>query len=150
ISGLALAGARARSGASVEVIEHHPEWQITSSGITLQPPAIRALDRLGLLDEVARRGSLHDEIHHYDPAGNRVQVITPHARAGPGKPSCGGIMRTDLHEILLESALEAGVHIRMGTTVASLNGGDQSVAVELSDGDTGEYDLVVGADGIRS
>src|SRR5262249_57769681 len=98
--------------------------------------ATGGLDRLGLRDEVAQRGSLHGEIPHYAPAGNRVQVITPHALAGPGKPSCGGIMRTDLHEILLESALEAGAHIRMGTTVASLNRGDEAVAGELSGGDT--------------
>ncbi len=150
ISGLALAGARGRSGASVEVIERHPEWQITSSGITLQPPAIRALDRLGLLDEVGRRGSLHDDIHHHDLAGNRVQVVTPKRLAGPDRASCGGIMRTELHEILLESALDAGANIRMGTTVTSLAGSDESATVELSDGATGEYDLVVGADGIRS
>ena len=61
ISGLALADARAAAGDLTVVAEAQPEWQISSSGITLQPSAVRALDRLGLLNLVEQRGSTHTE-----------------------------------------------------------------------------------------
>jgi 2-polyprenyl-6-methoxyphenol hydroxylase-like FAD-dependent oxidoreductase len=66
--------------------------------------------------------------------------------AGPEYPGTVGIMRGDLHAILLDAAREAGAEIRLGTTVQELGAGE----VELSDGSARGYDLVVGADGIRS
>ena len=44
----------------------------------------------------------------------------------------------------------AGVPCRLGTAVTSLMQDDRSVTVAFSDGTSGAYDLVVGADGIRS
>jgi 2-polyprenyl-6-methoxyphenol hydroxylase-like FAD-dependent oxidoreductase len=42
------------------------------------------------------------------------------------------------------------VQVRWGTTVTAMENGDGGVAVELSDGTSGSYDLLVGADGLRS
>jgi 2-polyprenyl-6-methoxyphenol hydroxylase-like FAD-dependent oxidoreductase len=50
-----------------------------------------------------------------------------------------------VHRILREHA--AGVPLRLGVTVTGLDGAGK---VALSDGTTGSYDLVVGADGVRS
>jgi len=44
----------------------------------------------------------------------------------------------------------ANVRCRLGTSVISLEQDDRRVLVGFSDGSTGDYDLVVGADGIRS
>ena len=52
--------------------------------------------------------------------------------------------RAGLHALLLEAA--ADVPVRRGLTVARIAG----QAVELSDGSGGDYDLVVGADGVHS
>jgi 2-polyprenyl-6-methoxyphenol hydroxylase-like FAD-dependent oxidoreductase len=52
--------------------------------------------------------------------------------------------RADLHALLLEAA--GDVPIRRGLTVARIAGR----AVELSDGSGGDYDVVVGADGVHS
>jgi 2-polyprenyl-6-methoxyphenol hydroxylase-like FAD-dependent oxidoreductase len=40
--------------------------------------------------------------------------------------------------------------MRLGTSIMSLTQDHQRVSVGFSDGSTGEYDLVVGADGISS
>ena len=44
----------------------------------------------------------------------------------------------------------ANVHCRLGTSVTSLEQDGRRVSVGFSDGSTGDYDLVVGADGIGS
>jgi 2-polyprenyl-6-methoxyphenol hydroxylase-like FAD-dependent oxidoreductase len=43
-----------------------------------------------------------------------------------------------------------GARSRLAVTVTSLRRGDAVVSVEFSDGGSGDYDLVVGADGIAS
>ena len=57
-----------------------------------------------------------------------------------------GILRRPLHTILLGAAEDAGAQVRLGTTVQALDGPE----VELSDGTSARYDLLVGADGIGS
>ncbi len=47
-------------------------------------------------------------------------------------------------------AQEVGAKLRFATTVESLTQDDDGVDVTFSDGSTGRYDLVVGADGLRS
>ena len=65
-------------------------------------------------------------------------------RCGP----CLGIARSDLHYRLAKRA--AGLHVRLGVTVQALRQHEDHVWVQLSDGSSETYDIVVGADGIRS
>jgi 2-polyprenyl-6-methoxyphenol hydroxylase-like FAD-dependent oxidoreductase len=62
--------------------------------------------------------------------------------------SCLAIHRRALHDILLRGT--DGVPIRWGTTVEEIVQDSSSVRVRFSDGSTGAYDVVVGADGIYS
>jgi 2-polyprenyl-6-methoxyphenol hydroxylase-like FAD-dependent oxidoreductase len=57
-----------------------------------------------------------------------------------------GIERTKLHDALKSGA----VSCRLGAWVTSLSQDDHCVSVVFNDGMTGEYDLVLGADGIHS
>jgi 2-polyprenyl-6-methoxyphenol hydroxylase-like FAD-dependent oxidoreductase len=59
-----------------------------------------------------------------------------------------GIARTRLQQVLLASAAE--VPCRLGTALTSLTHDEQRVRVGFSDGSSGDYDLVVGADGLAS
>ena len=52
--------------------------------------------------------------------------------------------------IASSSTAAAGVPTRLGTTVTALSQEDDEVNVTFADGSTGNYDLVVGADGIHS
>ena len=56
--------------------------------------------------------------------------------------------RADLHAFLREAAGE--VPIRIGLAVERLAQRNGIVSVDFSDATNGEYDLVVGADGIQS
>jgi 2-polyprenyl-6-methoxyphenol hydroxylase-like FAD-dependent oxidoreductase len=61
---------------------------------------------------------------------------------------CIGIVRPLLHSALAKGVTD--VPCRLGTAVTSVTQDDRSVTVAFSDGTRGAYDLVVGADGIRS
>jgi 2-polyprenyl-6-methoxyphenol hydroxylase-like FAD-dependent oxidoreductase len=61
---------------------------------------------------------------------------------------CVGIPRVRLHQALLAAA--AAVPARLGISVTSLTQEGERVLVGFTDGSTGRYDLVVGADGVHS
>jgi FAD-dependent urate hydroxylase len=73
-----------------------------------------------------------------------VDVAALWSGVGP----CLALHRADLHDVLVEGARD--VPIRMGVTVRALREQDAAVSVELDDGSTSDYDLVIGADGIHS
>ncbi len=58
-------------------------------------------------------------------------------------------MRGDLERVLFE-ALGDRVDVRFGSSVESVEGRPESIDVTLTDGTSGTYDLLVGADGIHS
>ena len=59
---------------------------------------------------------------------------------------CVAVHRRDLHELLREAA---GVPIRWGTTLESADVGATNARVRFDDGSDGDYDLLVGADGVH-
>jgi FAD-dependent urate hydroxylase len=147
IAGLALAPLLARIGASPEVVERQPVWPSTGTGLYLPGNAARALRALGLEAQVASRAVEILRQRFCDQRGRllfEVGVAELWEAVGP----CLALHRADLHALLREAAVD--VPIRMGVAVERLAQRDGSVSVELSDGTTGEYDLVVAADGIHS
>jgi FAD-dependent urate hydroxylase len=147
IAGLALAPMLARAGVSLEVIEREPAWRPSGTGIYLPGNAARALRALGLEAHVASRAVEIPWQRFRDQRGRllfEVDVAELWRSVGP----CLAIHRADLHELLLEAA--GDVPIRLGLTVNRVTDQDRIVSVELSDGTSGDYDLVVAADGIGS
>ena len=55
-----------------------------------------------------------------------------------------------MHKILSETAIELGTNVRLGTTITDLEDDGKRVHVTFSDGTSGDYDVVVGADGVQS
>lgn len=68
----------------------------------------------------------------------------------PDVPFQISMTRADLHAILTRAVGDLGVRIRLGTTWREIAEGTDGVTVEFSDGSRQAYDLMVGADGIRS
>jgi FAD-dependent urate hydroxylase len=147
IAGLALAPMLARAGVAVEVIEREPAWRPAGTGIYLPGNAARALRALGLQAQVASRAVEIARQRFYDHRGRllcEVDVAELWAPVGP----CLAVHRAELHALLREAADDES--IRTGVAVERLAQRDGIVSVEFSDGTSGEYDLVVGADGIDS
>jgi 2-polyprenyl-6-methoxyphenol hydroxylase-like FAD-dependent oxidoreductase len=142
----------ASRGVAVDLVEIKPEVAALGSGITLQGNALRELKALGVWDAVEAAGYPFDVtgIRAPDPAGSIVAEIPDAQTGGPDLPAVMGMPRPELAKILVDRATEVGVKVRTGTTFTELTQDDDGVDVTFSDGSTGRYDLVVGADGVRS
>jgi 2-polyprenyl-6-methoxyphenol hydroxylase-like FAD-dependent oxidoreductase len=150
IGGLAVAAAFAARGVRTQVVEVKPD-ATAGLGVGINQPAnaLRALDSLGLLDDVLAVGFRYDTEMFYDWQGGFI-VECPSRLGGQGIPANSALGRADLARILLAAARKAGAEIRFETTVACLEQEPGTVHVALSDGRSDKYDLVIGFDGINS
>jgi FAD-dependent urate hydroxylase len=147
VAGLALAPMLARPGVAAEVIEREPAWRPAGTGMYLPGNAARALRELGLEARVASRAIGIPRQRFCDHRGRllcEVDVAGLWATVGP----CLAVHRAELHALLREAA--KGVPMRLGLAVERIAQREGVVSVEFGDATSGEYDLVVGADGIHS
>jgi 2-polyprenyl-6-methoxyphenol hydroxylase-like FAD-dependent oxidoreductase len=152
LAGTATAIHLARRGVAVDLVEIKPDVAALGSGITLQGNALRELTSLGVWDQVQAKGYAFDTtgIRAPDPAGSVIAEIADARTGGPDVPAVMGMPRPDLARILVDRATEVGVKVRFGTTFTELGQDADGVDVAFADGSSGRYDLIVGADGVRS
>lgn len=150
VAGLSAALSLARQGVRVEVIDQVPQWPETGAGLTLGAAALRALQQLGVLPEVMRRGHTHAGIQVCDSQGRPLRFISSPPLPDAQVPGAGGILRSVLHAILREEAARLGVPVRLGQQLRRVDSGPDAAQVQLADGSTQTWDLVVGADGLGS
>lgn len=152
LAGTATAIHLAGAGVAVDLAEIQPDVAALGSGITLQGNALRELRALGVWDAVSAAGYPFDVtgIRAPDPGGTVVAEIPDARTGGPELPAVMGMPRPVLARILADRAVESGAKLRLGTTHTELAQDADGVDVTFSDGSTGRYDLVVGADGVRS
>ncbi|HEV2514280.1 MAG TPA: NAD(P)/FAD-dependent oxidoreductase [Devosia sp.] len=151
-AGLGLALSLVRRGFSPVVFEKRTEQQVIDEGIflTLAPNGMNALRGLGLATEALRNGVetraivLHNE--HGRPLGT---VDYARHTAQFGAPSVT-LRRGALGAILLEATRTAGVPIHFEMPVGAVANLETGVAVTTGDGVTHSFDVLVGADGLRS
>jgi 2-polyprenyl-6-methoxyphenol hydroxylase-like FAD-dependent oxidoreductase len=144
IGGLAVAGALARAGWQVTLLEKEERIRPGRAGLLLWPNGVRAMQALGLdhgLDAIA---TPVEQAGLRRPDGQWLRRPSPEdATAAPYV-----VHREDLHDALV-AALGERVDIRTGVSVRTVNTGGGRPAV--GDGHaTWEADLVVAADGVRS
>ena len=152
VAGTAAAILLAEGGVDVDVFEIKPELSTLGSGITLQGNALRVFDRLGVWEQVKEAGYTFDVLGLRAPGPDATVIaqIPDAPTGGPDYPATAGMYRPDLARILVDRATEVGARIHYGTTVTSFTQDDEGVDVTLSDGSTGRYDLLIGADGLHS
>ena len=150
ITGSVLALALAERGVSVDLIELSPVWRGVGHGITVQGNALAALAKVGVLDEVLSRGVPFNQLRMRQADGSLIAEVPTPRTGGPDLPATLGALRSDLQDVLCQRVYAAGVTVRLGLTVRGLAQDAHRAYAEFSDGSAGRYDLVVGADGIRS
>ena len=152
LAGTATAIGLAATGVAVDLIDVKPEITAVGSGITMQGNGLRELRRLGVWDDVLAAGYPFNSLglRAPDPAGTLLAEIPDARTGGPDLPATVGLPRPALARIMADRAVATGAKLRLGTRVSSLSQDDGGVDVVFSDGSAGRYDLVVGADGIRS
>jgi FAD binding domain len=144
IAGLSLAAALSRHGFTPELVERSPAWPAAGAGIALHANAGRMLRALGLGEAIARGAATLPRWSFLDQQGGllcETDLADLWGEAGP----CMGITCIRLQEILAAAAGNA--RHRLGVAVTALAREAGRVSVGFSDGSSGRYDLVVGADG---
>lgn len=147
IAGLTLAGLLYRRGIHPVVVEKTEAYGNAGYFLSLWPLGSRVLWGLDAYAHYAKVGTAMPDYFIYDFEG---QLLRRYA-LGNLFQEFGDmylLTRAQLLDILRAAAPD--LPLRMGTTVGALSQTDAGVQVEFSDGESGEYDLVVGADGLHS
>jgi 2-polyprenyl-6-methoxyphenol hydroxylase-like FAD-dependent oxidoreductase len=147
IAGLTTAAALHRYGFATELVERQPTWSVPGAGFVVHANGMRMLHALGLDEGVVSAGTVVRRWQFYDTQGcvlSDTDLTAVWGEVGP----CIGIVRPLLHSALKQGV--ADVPCRLGIAVTSVTLDDRGATVTFSDDTRGAYDLVVGADGIRS
>jgi len=147
VAGLTAATALHRHGFRTELVERQQTWQASGAGILVHANGMRMLLSLGLAAGVENEGAVVRRWQFCDEQGELLADTDLEALWGDAGP-CVGIERPKLQRALLLGV--ANVRCRLGTSVVSVVQDDRRVSVGFSDDSTADYDLVVGADGIKS
>jgi 2-polyprenyl-6-methoxyphenol hydroxylase-like FAD-dependent oxidoreductase len=152
IAGCSAGIALASAGHCVRIIEAQTEWRFQSSGIFVYANGLSCLDDLGVLDAILETGFAVPEGRnaYFDHTGAEITATTyPTAREGR-VPAILGIKRAELHRVLATRLSALGVSVDLGQTVRAVHEQGSEVGVTFADGTTESFDLMLGADGIRS
>lgn len=150
ISGLCLAIALRDQGVAVDIAELKTEWTVYGVGIIQQSNVVRAMADLGIVDKYLDAAFPFENPCLYAPDGSLIAKLPGLRLAGPDYPANLGVSRLALHQVLTSEAQTRGAKVTLGRTVETLVQDETGVDVTFSDGATGRYDIVVGADGVNS
>ena len=127
-------------------MERRDTWSAPGAGFLVHANGMRMLTSLGLGNGV-KKGAVIRRWHFCDQQGDLLSQTDLEVLWGHTDP-CVGIERPELQRALLAGVVD--VRCRLGTSVTALAQDDARVWVGFSDGSTGHYDLVIGADGMKS
>lgn len=145
IAGFGLARALSLRGLSCTVVERYPAAPEPGLGLNLPGNAVRALDSLGLAEQVVDRGMRIRRREYRNQAGRLLFAVDEEAFWG-GPSVC--LRRGDLLDLLQAST--PAVIPRRGTPLVGAEVVGDGVRVRFGAGPAETFDLVVGADGVHS
>lgn len=140
IGGLTAAIALRQQGHSVHLIEQASVLAEVGAAVSLWPNALAALDRLGLEESVRSQGQWEEDGALRRPSGDPYWTFNNSNLL---------ILRPSLQQVLLH-AVKQGVPLTLGSRCTGVTSLSQGPTVILDDTTTHEFDLVIGADGVRS
>jgi 2-polyprenyl-6-methoxyphenol hydroxylase-like FAD-dependent oxidoreductase len=150
VAGLTLANALSQycpDNVTYKIVERQQQFNPVGAGIALPANALCALNQIKLDTAISQKANQVKEIEfNYD--SNQFLGSRPTCKLHTKGFPFLGVSRATLHENLLPKAINN--KIQMGTTLVKLNQSKDKIIATLSDGSEDIYDLVVGADGIRS
>lgn len=146
VAGPVTAAALAKAGIEATVYEAYPEPTEGIGGLlALEPNGVVALDTIGAAAGVLDAGIPITRSRM--AIGDRTFDLT----ASPaGLPARQAIERADLHRVLREQAVAAGVRLEHGRRLVSVSEEADGVVAHFDDGSSARGDVLVGADGVRS
>jgi 2-polyprenyl-6-methoxyphenol hydroxylase-like FAD-dependent oxidoreductase len=149
IAGPTLAWFLARTGAHITVLEKAKALFPHGQNVDLQGSAVTVVRRMGLLDEVRKNNTKETGTQFIGPKGKPFAPF-PLSEGSSASPSSEfEILRGDLAAILHKATKDhPNIDYMFDTTITTVvSNNDSSVVVDLSDGKTREFDILVAADG---
>lgn len=148
IGGLTAAIALDQAGWDVQVYDQIKESKPVGAAISLWPNGVKALNYLGLGDQIAKLGGLMDSMAYRWLDGRTMcefslEPVTRHAGQRPYP-----VARAELQSMLMD-ALGMG-RIQFGMRMTALADDGEQASVTFASGERATADLVVAADGARS
>jgi len=149
VAGPALAFWLHRNGFRVVVVEVSPGIRPGGQTVDLRGVARQVVDRMGLLEDMTQRSLEQRGAAWVKADGSRRAEMPVEAFNGNGLVSSLEILRGDIADVLY-GATSSDVDYRFDARITGLVQESDGVTATLSDGDSVEADLVVGADGAHS
>ncbi len=149
IAGCALAALLVDAGHEVTVVERTPDLRLGGQAVDLRGAGRTVVDRMGLMAQI-RPLTLRQRGMAWVDARGRVRArMGVDAFGGEGFISEIEILRGDLVQLLFDATRDR-VRYVFGDAITSLRQDDDGVDVSFAAGPPARFDLVVGADGLRS
>ncbi|RDD90703.1 FAD-dependent monooxygenase [Streptomyces parvulus] len=149
IGGLTAAAALHRAGLSVTVLERAGSLRPLGAAISLSPNALRALDVIGLGDEIRDLAAWHGDGGLRTPGGRWLSRSSAQAAEARFGGPLVLLHRATLIASLSERLSADTVRTGADAVLADAGDDDRPARVRTADGEW-EADLVVAADGIHS
>ncbi|KAI8809884.1 hypothetical protein BJ742DRAFT_802744 [Cladochytrium replicatum] len=159
VAGPTLAYFLAKSGEhSITIVEKSDHFLSKGHNIDIRGTALQVIEKMGLLDTLLQRHTSEKGTYVVDSKGRHIAEIPMIPGKDSGITAEYEILRGDLAELLYNASKDLpGVEYLFGTTVHHILSNEEDtsssnppVRVELTNGETRDFDLVVAADGQRS
>ncbi|GAA2603759.1 FAD-dependent monooxygenase [Paractinoplanes durhamensis] len=145
IAGPALAHWLHRAGADVTVVEKAPEPRPGGHAVDVRGVAKDVVEKMGIREAIRARQIDDRGFAMVDERGRRILEMPADMFGGEGIVAEIEIARGDLATILYD-ATAARVDYRFGDRIVAIDGAD----VTFASGGTERFDVIAGADGVRS
>lgn len=147
VAGITLAYWLRRNGFVPTVVERATDIRDGGYKVDIRGSALQVVEKMGLLDDIRARVTDVRAGSVVDGRGRRVASMDGDTFGGRSHGDAE-LLRGDLHRLLFEAT--SGVEYLWGDSIVELRQRDDAVDVTFASGVTREFDLVVGADGLRS
>ncbi|ALA68371.1 FAD-dependent oxidoreductase [Corynebacterium lactis] len=147
IAGLALANQLHQKGIEVQIYEKASRLEPVGAGFTIQPSGFKVLEGTVDTESVLATAALVNQSQMMDAEGNLLAVDIMESLSSGAKSY--SIHRGDIHEALLKD-LSHGDVVKTSMRATNINSDESAAIIQFEDGTSSSFDLIIGADGIRS
>lgn len=149
IAGLALAYWLKRYGFNPTVIEKYPSIREGGYLIDFFGLGVDVAERMGILASFDEADVKVDELTFVNKNNNKVGGFQISKFKKLFKGRAYNLLRSSVAKIIYEH-VKNDIEVLVGTSVSSINEGQEKLEVKFSDGRDRTFDLVIGADGLHS